>query len=137
MLELFSISVILLFLRQVSGLRAASKRKKKSIPNAPTRTRPPPIDRIAAQRARREAARKHSPGGNHPQQADLSPAQGRNSLERDIDDQGSPTRDAADYYMDLDTEESGNEEREEEEEANLRHQGKEQEQVMADVAVSP
>ena len=118
--------MILLFLRQVPGLRAVSKRKKKSTPNAPTRTRPPPIERIAAQRARREAARKHNPDGNHPQQADLSPAQGRNSLEHHIDDQGSPTRDAADYYTDLEAEESRNEEREEEEE-----------QVMADVAVSP
>lgn len=103
--------MILLFLRQVPGLRAVSKRKKKSTPNAPTRTRPPPIDRIAAQRARREAAHKHNLDG---QQADFAPAQGRNIQPDDdnlCDDQ-------------LGAEESDHEEREEE--------GK----AMADIVVS-
>lgn len=64
---LFSICVVTLFLRQVPGLRAVSKRKKKSAPNAPTHTRPPPIDRIAAQRAQCRRNRDR----NQPQQADL------------------------------------------------------------------
>ncbi len=64
----YSISMILLFLRQIPGLCVVSKQKKKSAPNAPTRTRPPPIERIAAQRAQRRS--------NPEQQADpdLAPA---------------------------------------------------------------
>jgi hypothetical protein len=123
----FSTGVLLLFLRQVPGLRAISKRKKKSGLNAPTRRRPPPIDRIATQRARRKAALKHNPDGNQPQQADLAPAPGpipvgdksgniqlNDNLERD--DQGSPLPDAADDFY-------------EEEEANHHHRGEEQEQA--------
>ena len=130
--------MIPLFLRQVPGLRAISKGKKKSAPNAPTRTRPPPIDRIAAQRARRsEAARQHNPEGN---QADPGPIsignQGRSiqpddNLERE--DQGSlpPPPDVADdfYYDTGRAEESSHEERDEEEEEEEEEEGNRRYQV--------
>jgi hypothetical protein len=131
--------VLLLFLRQVPGLRAVSKRKKKSGPNAPTRRRPLPIDRIATQRARRKAALKHNPDGNQPQQADLAPAPGSIAVgdqsgniqpddNLEWDDQGSPLPDAADDLYDRPAV-AWHEEREEEEEANHRHRGEEQEQA--------
>ncbi len=112
------------FLRQVPGLRAVSKRKKKSAPNAPTHTRPPPIDRIAAQRAQR----RHNRDGSQPQQANLASApivmgdQGGNIPDEDI----QPDNNLEDLPI------PNAEDVEEEEEASRRYQGEEQERARVD-----
>ena len=116
------------FLRQVPGLRAVSKRKKKSAPNAPTHTRPPPIDRIAAQRTQR----RHNRDGSQPQQANLASApivmgdKGGNIPEEDI----QPDNNLED--LPIPNAEDVEEEEEEEEEASRRYQGEEQERARVD-----
>ncbi len=118
------------FLRQVPGLRAVSKRKKKSAPNAPTHTRPPPIDRIAAQRAQR----RHNRDSSQPQQVNLASApivmgdQGGNIPDEDI----QPDNNLEDLPIPNAEDVEEEEEEEEEEEASHRYQGEEQERARVD-----